>query len=195
MRIANNTSALSAFNFLTKSNSPFQKTLQQLSSGLRINSAADDAAGLAISEKMRSQISGLDTAVRNTQDGISLLQTAEGGLEAITSLLQRMRELSVQASNDVLTQQDRSYIQTEIDQLKKELDRTAKTTQFNKKKLLDGSTGALWSSSDSGVKAKIHGGLIGIDQFGQKANPEGNYEIEIHAEAGKTQVQKSSIIS
>ena len=147
MRIANNTSALSAFNFLTKSNSPFQKTL-------------------------------------------SLLQTAEGGLEAITSLLQRMRELSVQAANDVLTQQDRSYIQTEIDQLKKELDRTAKTTQFNKKKLLDGSTGALWSSSNSGVKAKIHGGLIGIDQFGQKANPEGNYEIKIHAEAGKTQVQK-----
>ena len=181
MRIANNTSALSAFNFLTKSNSPFQKTLQQLSSGLRINSAADDAAGLAISEKMRSQISGLDTAVRNTQDGISLLQTAEGGLEAVTSLLQRMRELSVQAANDVLTQQ--------------EVDRVAKTTQFNKKKLLDGSAGALWSSSDPGVKAKIHGALMGIDQFGQKVNPEGNYEIEIHAEAGKAQVLKSSVIS
>lgn len=195
MRIANNISALSAFNVLSKSNSPFQKTLQQLSSGLRINSAADDAAGLAISERMRSQIGGLDRATRNVQDGISLLQTAEGGLEATTSILQRMRELSVQAANDVLTQQDRGYIQTEIEQLKEEIDRVANTTQFNKKKLLDGSAGALWSSTDNSVKAKIHGGIMGLDMFGQKVNPEGNYELEIKASPGRGQVQKSNIFN
>ena len=195
MRITNNISALSAFNTLTKSNSTFQKTLQQISSGLRINSAADDAAGLAISERMRSQIGGLDRAARNVQDGISLLQTAEGGLEATTSILQRMRELSVQAANDVLTQQDRGYIQTEIEQLKEEIDRVANTTQFNKKKLLDGSAGALWSSTDNAVKAKIHGGIMGLDQFGQKVNPEGNYELEIKASPGRGQVQKSNIFN
>ncbi|MBQ7593075.1 MAG: hypothetical protein IJU48_01825 [Synergistaceae bacterium] len=195
MRITNNILALSAFNVLSKSNPKFQKTLQQLSSGLRINSAADDAAGLAISERMRSQIGGLDVAARNTQDGISLLQTAEGGLQATTSNLQRMRELSVQAANDVLTQQDRGYIQVEIDQLKEEIDRVANTTQFNKKKLLDGSAGALWSSSDNAVKAKIHGGIMGLDQFGQKVNPEGNYELEIKASPGRGQVQKSNIFN
>ena len=186
MRIAHNLSALSAFNALTKSNSPFQKSLQQLSSGLRINSAADDAAGLAISEKMRSQISGLDTAVRNTQDGISLLQTAEGGLEAITSLLQRMRELSVQAANDVLTQQDRSYIQTEIDQLKQELDRTAKTTQFNKKKILSGEASALWSSDSPQIKLRLNGPVIGY---------EGNYKLDIQGKEGHAQVQEGRIFA
>ncbi|MBQ7215116.1 MAG: flagellin [Synergistaceae bacterium] len=186
MRVAHNLSGLSAFNFLTKSNSPFQKSLQQLSSGLRINSAADDAAGLALSEKMRSQISGLDTAVRNTQDGISLLQTAEGGLEAITSLLHRMRELSVQAANDVLTQQDRSYIQTEIDQLKKELDRTAKTTHFNKKKILSGETGTLWSSDSPQIKLIVNGPVMGY---------EGNYKLDIQGKGGHAQVQEGRIFA
>lgn len=195
MRIANNVAALSAFNTLAKTSNSMQKTLQSLSSGLRINSAADDAAGLAISEKMRSQISGLDVAVKNTQDGVSLLQTAEGALESTNGILQRMRELSVQAANDVLTQQDRRYIQTEIDQLKDEIDRIADTTQFNKKKILNGSVGALWSSSNPEVKARINGSITDIDQFGQKVSSEGNYDLEITAKHGRGQVQKSAIFN
>ena len=195
MRIANNISALKAFNLLNSNNSAIQKTIRALSSGLRINSAADDASGLAISEKMRSQIGGLDRAIHNTQDGISLLQTAEGALSETTSMLQRMRELAVQAANDTLTQQDRGYIQVEIDQLKDEINRTARTTQFNKKKILNGEAGALWSSSDSGVKALIHGAIGGTDQYGQYVSAEGNYDLEIRVEEhGRGQVQKSSII-
>ena len=158
--------------------------MQQLSSGLRINSAADDASGLAISEKMRSQVLGLDAAVRNTQDGMSLLQTAEGGLEATTSILQRMRELSVQAANDVLTQQDRSYIQAELDQLKKEVTRIAKTTQFNKKKILSGEASALWSSDSPQIKLRINGPVTGY---------EGNYQLDIQAKGGHAQVQEGRI--
>ena len=167
MRIANNLSALGAFNALNSTNQSLQKIINSLSSGLRINSASDDAAGFAVSEKMRSQIRGLDTALRNSQDGISLLQTAEGALEQTNSMLQRMRDLSIQASNDSLTSNDRQYIQLEIDQIKDEINRVAGTTQFNQKRILDGSSGALWASSDSGVRAIIHGGLTRTDNFGQ----------------------------
>jgi flagellin len=117
-------------------------SLQKLSSGLRINSAADDAAGLAISEKMRGQISGLGKASSNAEDAISLLQTAEGALDETTSILQRMRELAVQASTDTLTASDKSDIQAEFTELTEEIDRIAKTTQFNTKNLLDGNMSA-----------------------------------------------------
>ena len=157
MKINSNLSALTAYDALTSTNSNITKTINQLSTGLRINSASDDAAGFAISEKMRSQISGLDTARQNAQDGISLLQTAECALSETNSMLHRMRELAVQASNDTLTTQDRQYIQLEIDELKDQIDRIAHTTQFNKKRILDGSSGALWSSSDVGLKARISG--------------------------------------
>ena len=193
MRIAHNLPALNAFSALNATNRSLQKTINALSTGLRINSSADDAAGFAISEKMRSQVSGLEVAVRNTQDGISMLQTAEGALGQTNSMLQRMRELAVQASNDTLTSQDRSYIQLEIDQLADQIDRIANTTQFNKKRILDGSSGAVWASNDLNVKAKIRGGLVTIDQFGQKVNHEGNYRLEVSAEAGVPQVQKSNI--
>ena len=136
MVIAHNIPALQSYNIVNNTSNALQKSIAKLSSGLRINSAADDAASLAISEKMRSQIRGLDKAVANTQDGISLIQTAEGALSETHSILQRMRELSVQAANDTLTQQDRSYIQVEIDQLNDEITRIGNTTQFNKKKLL-----------------------------------------------------------
>jgi flagellin len=116
-----------------------KNSMEKLSSGLRINKAGDDAAGLAISEKMRGQIRGLDQASRNAQDGISLIQTAEGALNESHSILQRMRELSVQASNDTNTTDDRGEIQKELDQLKSELDRIGNTTEFNTKKLVDGS--------------------------------------------------------
>lgn len=117
MRIFNNISALFAKNALGVSESDLQKSIRRLSSGLRINSAADDAAGLAISNKMRAQVTGLDQAGRNAQDGISMIQTAEGGLNESHAILQRMRELSVQAANDTLTSSDRQHIQREIDQL------------------------------------------------------------------------------
>jgi flagellin len=117
------------------------KSMEKLSSGLRINKAGDDAAGLAISEKMRGQIRGLDQASSNAQDSISLIQTAEGALNETTSILQRMRELAVQSGNDTATDQDRAAMQTENAQLGKEIDRISGTTQFNTKNLLDGSVG------------------------------------------------------
>ncbi|MDE4542543.1 flagellin [Thermoanaerobacterium sp. R66] len=139
MVINTNISAINAWRALETNNTNTQKALQKLSSGYRINSAADDAAGLAISEKMKAQIAGLDQAQRNAQDGISLLQTAEGALNETTSILQRMRELAVQASNDTNTNTDKANIQKEIDQLKNEINRIASTTQFNTKNLLNGS--------------------------------------------------------
>lgn len=139
MRINHNIQALNAYRNLSNSMGKTSKTLEQLSSGMRINRAADDAAGLAISEKMRSQIRGLDMAERNSLDAISLIQTAEGALNETHSILQRMRELSTQAANGTLEDDDREAIQKEINQLTYEIDRIADTTQFNKKKLLSGS--------------------------------------------------------
>lgn len=193
MVVNNNIPALFSFNAVTKTGNALQKSIQKLSTGLRINSAADDAAGLAISEKMRAQIRGLDRAVSNSQDGISMIQTAEGALNETHSILQRMRELSVQSANDTLTQQDRGYIQLEIDQLREEITRIGNTTQFNKKKLLDGSAAVLWSSDNLNTKAIVNGGLRQVDQFGQKNALEGNYNLKIKALAGVGEVQKSDI--
>ncbi|MBQ9389726.1 MAG: hypothetical protein IJU07_06080, partial [Synergistaceae bacterium] len=198
MRIYHNIPALTAYNSLNSTNSAMEKTIQKLSTGLRINSAADDAAGFAISEKMRAQISGLEVAIRNTQDATSMLQVAEGALGETNSMLQRMRELAVQASNDTLTSQDRSYIQLEIDQLEDQIDRIAKTTQFNKKRLLDGSSAGITSSSNLSVKAYVRGSLREIDQFGQKKSFEGNYKIQVKVDPSQTgsgQVQKSSVMT
>lgn len=138
MIINHNMSALNTYNRLSANNAASSKSLEKLSSGLRINRAGDDAAGLAISEKMRGQIRGLDQATRNSQDGISLIQTAEGALTETHSILQRMRELAVQAGNDTNTANDRAEIQKEINQLTDEVDRIANTTEFNTKKLLNG---------------------------------------------------------
>ena len=193
MRIYHNIPALYAYNALNVTNKALTKSIQKLSTGLRINSAADDAAGLAISEKMRAQISGMDQAVRNSEDGISMLQTAEGALASTHSILQRMRELAVQAANDTLTSQDRGYIQLEIDQLKDEINRISTATQFNNKKLLDGSSAAIWSSTDLATKAYIRGSLREIDQFGQKSAFEGNYKISISADPGQAEAQKTDI--
>jgi len=138
MRINNNIQALNTYNRLTINNDALAKSLEKLSSGMRINRAGDDAAGLAISEKMRGQIRGLNQAVRNAQDAISLIQTAEGALNETHSILQRMRELAVQAANDTNTDDDRNALQAEVEQLKAEIDRIASTTQFNTKTLLNG---------------------------------------------------------
>ena len=138
MKINHNITALNAYRNLSVNNSTTAKSLEKLSSGLRINRASDDAAGLAISEKMRSQIRGLDMAQRNALDGISFIQTAEGALSSTHSILQRMRELAVQAGNDSNTDVDRAAIQEEMNQLTNEINRITNTTEFNTKKLLNG---------------------------------------------------------
>jgi len=145
MIINHNISALNAYRQLSINNTMAAKSLEKLSSGLRINRAADDAAGLAISEKMRGQIRGLNQAVRNAQDAISLIQTAEGALTETHSILQRMRELAVQAASETTTDSDRAEIQKEVNQLIIELDRIANSTEFNTKKLLNGQAGAIVS--------------------------------------------------
>ncbi|HCX64258.1 MAG TPA: flagellin [Eubacteriaceae bacterium] len=138
MRINNNISAMNTYSRLKGAQNAQSKSLEKLSSGLRINRAGDDAAGLAISEKMRGQIGGLNQAVRNAQDGISLIQTAEGALNETHSILNRMRDLAVQSANDTNTNEDRAEIQKEIDQLSAEVSRIAGNTEFNTQKLLDG---------------------------------------------------------
>lgn len=138
MRINTNISAMNTYSRLTSANSAKSGSLAKLSSGLRINKAGDDAAGLAISEKMKNQVSGMAQATRNAQDGISLIQTAEGALSETHSILNRMRDLTVQAANDTNTNEDRTAIQTEIDSLTTEIERIATDTQFNTKKLMDG---------------------------------------------------------
>ncbi len=138
MIINHNMNAMNAHRMMMANTAASGKSMEKLSSGLRINRAGDDAAGLAISEKMRGQIRGLDHASRNAQDGISLIQTAEGGLNESHSILQRMRELAVQSSNDTNVAVDRGEIQKEVDQLSQELTRIADTTGFNTQNLLGG---------------------------------------------------------
>jgi len=137
--INTNVASLNAQRNLNKSQHGLQRSMQRLSSGLRINSAKDDAAGLAISDRMTAQVRGLNQAARNAQDGISLAQTAEGALDETTNLVQRMRELSVQAANDTNTTTDRKSLDDEFQQLKSEITRIASKTQFNGKQILDGS--------------------------------------------------------
>lgn len=138
MRIQHNIAALNTHRNLGFNNTQSAKNLEKLSSGYKINRAGDDAAGLSISEKMRSQIRGLDMATKNSQDGISLIQTAEGALSETHSILQRMRELADQSANGTNTDADREAIQSEVKQLKEEIDRIGNTTEFNTQKLLNG---------------------------------------------------------
>ena len=138
-----NVASIQAQYNVNKTNQSMQETMGRLSSGLRINSAADDAAGLAISERMTAQSSGLSMAIRNAQDSISLVDSAEGAMEEISTILQRMRELAVQSANDTNTSEDRAFLESEIEQLQSEIDRIASTTSFNGTNLLDGN----WSGS------------------------------------------------
>ncbi|GAA0746521.1 flagellinolysin [Clostridium oceanicum] len=149
MIINHNMNAMNAHRNMMSNVRNSGKSMEKLSSGLRINRAGDDAAGLAISEKMRAQVRGLDQASRNAQDGISMIQTAEGALNETHSILQRMRELATQAANDTNNTDDRKQIQKEINQLTSEINRIGNTTEFNTKKMLDGSSGASSSSSSS----------------------------------------------
>jgi flagellin len=141
MRIATNISSISAQRQLTTSSREMQKSFGQLSSGSRITKSADDAAGLAVSENLKSQIRGFAQAGRNALDGVSLIQTAEGGLNEISNIMTRLRELGVQAASDTVSDRERGFLDKEVQQLKNEADRIAKSTRFGNTQLLDGSGG------------------------------------------------------
>lgn len=141
LRIATNLSSMAAQRSLAGSGREIQKTFGQLSSGSRITKAADDAAGLSISENLKSHIRGYQQASRNAQDGISMVQTAEGGLQEISNILTRFRELGVQASSDSVGEEERGFIDKEVQQLKNEAERIARSTRFGKIQLLDGTGG------------------------------------------------------
>lgn len=190
MRINHNIQALNAYRNLAANQSSISKNLERLSSGLRINRAADDAAGLAISEKMRSQIRGLQMAERNALDAISLIQTAEGALNEVHSILQRMRELAVQAANDTNTSEDREAIQKEINQLTSEINRIANSTEYNTKKLLNESVSSQARSVQIAQGSFSAGGTT-IDGASLKLDPEstmvaGNYKVKIEDVATKS---------
>jgi flagellin len=171
LRVYNNPLAVNSLRNLSNTSAAISKTLERLSSGLRINRASDDAAGLSISEKLRSQIRGLNRASMNALDGISLIQTAEGALNEVHGILQRMRELSVQAANGIYTANDRQAIQLEVSQLVDEIDRISGTTEFNTKKLLDGTLQALVSTDDyTKVKAAVVGDVGKGGNFVVRAN-------------------------
>lgn len=159
MRITNNVQALKAYRNLSINQTNVKTTMDKLSSGQKINRGADDAAGLAISEKMRNRLKALDKAEQNVLDGVSMIQTAEGGLSETHNLLQRMRELAIQAGNGTLATEDRTAIQEEINQLTNEVSRIAKTTQFNGKELLSGkfndADSALFIQTNAGANEGI----------------------------------------
>ena len=187
LKINQNVLSISTYSTVSKTASRLEKSIQKLSSGLRINSAADDAAGLAISEKMRRQIRGLSRAVLNAQDGVSMIQTAEGALGESHSILQRMRELAIQSSNDTLTSNDRLEIQKEVSQLKLDLDRIAHGTEFNTKRLLDGSQTALISASSGSMAGLVNGSAVGAA---------GNYNVELSLiSSGISEMQRSQIFA
>ena len=170
LTINTNVASVNAQRNINRNSSVLNRSLQRLSSGLRINSAKDDAAGLAISSRFTAQIRGLNQAVRNANDGISLVQTAEGALDETNNILQRMRELAVQAANDSNAQSDRESIQLEINQLVSELDRIADTTTFNNRTLLDGSVSAfnLQVGSNSGDSITFSVGAMRANALGQQ---------------------------
>ena len=181
------------YNAFSANTKAMENTARALSTGLKSAHASDDAAGFAMGLNMSAQIAGVDRAIRNSQDGISMLQTAEGALNQINSMLQRMRELAVQSANDTLTTQDRSYIELEISELRENINNVASNTTFNNKRLLDGSSSAIWSSNDMKTSLSVSGAVTTIDQFGQKKAMGGNYRIEISAKSGKAEAQKSNL--
>lgn len=186
LRVNHNIPAVSSYHQLLGVSNRLEKSVEKLSSGLRINRAADDAAGLAISEKLRRQVRGLARATMNAQDGISMIQSAEGALNETHSILQRMRELAIQSSNDTLTSRDRLEIQKEVVQLRDDINRIAFNTEFNTKKLLDGSQNAAISTSSAYARGLVTGNV-----------PEGgDYQISLALlQAGSAQLQTTHLFS
>ena len=183
LSIVNNSTAIGAQGSVTNANNSLAKTIKALSTGLRINTAADDASGLAVSEKLRAQISGLSKAATNAQDAISMLQTAEGAMGSMTSMVQRIRELAVQAGDPAYTTNDRAMLQLEVDQLKEEIDRVSSSSEFNTKKLLNGDAAAIWSASTDNIEAIVKGTPV-----------EGNYKLTYDLDPGQNSVYKSNIM-
>lgn len=165
MIINHNLNAMNSHRNMTVNTSNAGKAMEKLSSGLRINRAGDDAAGLAISEKMRGQIRGLDMASKNAQDGISMIQTAEGGLNEVHAILQRQRELAVQSANDTNVTADRTALKDEFDQLSSEIERIKDNTTFNTKKLLDGTdaNGKIHVGADATQIIEVDLSTAGVD--------------------------------
>ena len=192
MVVQHNLSAMNTNRQLSGVQSAQSKSTEKLSSGYRINRAGDDAAGLSISEKMRSQIRGLNKASSNAQDGISLVQVAEGALNETHSILQRMNELATQAANDTNTSTDRTAIQAEIDQLTSEINRIQSTTQFNTMNLLDGT----FSSKDLQV-GSLSGQSIGISIKNMNASSLGVDALKVSsfASAGSSMDKIQSAIN
>lgn len=196
MVVQHNMSAMNANRNLGVTAGNLAKSTEKLSSGYKINRAGDNAAGLAISEKMRGQIRGLDQASSNAEDGISLIQTAEGALTETHSILQRMRELAVQASSDTNTDDDRTQIQNEIDQLTQEVDRIATTTEFNTKKLIDGSAKGAVSEKDGslGVEGNFSNSNVSTEittNHGDKSKFTDAIRIEINSDFDKLDATKA----
>ncbi|PID23932.1 flagellin [Sporosarcina sp. P7] len=162
MIINHNMAAMNTHRQLGSNNAAAANNIEKLSSGLKINRAGDDAAGLAISEKMRGQIRGLDMAAKNSQDGISLIQTAEGSLNETHDILQRMRELAVQAGNDTNTESDRGEIQKELNSLTSEINRIGNTTEFNTQKLLNGTKDGAGSAAVTAVQGEFEIGVTSL---------------------------------
>ncbi len=181
MRVVHNVSAMNAHRNLTMTNRDLQKTLGRLSSGFRINSAADDAGGLAISEKLRAQVSGLEVAVSNAQDGISLIQTAEGALDRTHAILRRIRDLTEMAANGDKTDADREHYQAEVNALLEEIDRIAATTEYNTKKLLDGTIGSKATEKADSEAINVDSALV-VDGT---IRTTGEYKVSVYTAAEK----------
>ncbi|WP_305038484.1 flagellin N-terminal helical domain-containing protein [Halanaerobium polyolivorans] len=183
MRIQTNVESLNAYRNLNNTNRSMSRSMERLSSGFRINRASDDAAGLAISEKMRGQVRGLDQAVRNAQDATSMIQTAEGALNESHEILQQMRELAVQSANDTNTAEDRAEIQAEVDQLSAELSRIADTTEFNTQNLLDGSLESIFQiGANEGQSIDLEVDDMSADALGVSGDGTGDALVEIEIE-------------
>ncbi len=198
LRINTNITALNAHSNLVTNDNRLSSSIERLSSGLRINRASDDAAGLTISEKLRTQVRGINRAIMNVQDGISLIQTAEGALNEIHSMLQRMRELALQSGNDTLTTTDRLEIQKEIAQLKEDIDRISYGTEFNTRKLLDGSGTAKISTSDTkNLDGIVTGEVLTFSDFSVVVWPKSEYVpgVGMKVYSGTPEKQHSNIFT
>lgn len=198
LRINTNVSALNAHSTLVRNDSRLSTSIERLSSGMRINRASDDAAGLTISEKLRTQVRGLNRSIMNVQDGISLIQTAEGALNEVHSMLQRMRELALQSGNDTLTSTDRLEIQKEVEQLKDEIDRIANNTEFNTRKLLDGTGVAGITTTDpKNLEGIVTGEVLTFSDFSVVVWPKTTYVpgVGLRVERGTAEQQRSHIMT
>ena len=200
MVVQHNLTAMNSNRMLNITTTAQAKSTEKLSSGYKINRSADDAAGLAISEKMRRQIKGLTQATANAQDGISCVQTAEGALGEVTDMLQRMNELSVKAENGTLTSVDRGYIDTEVQQLKGEIDRVQSSTTFNEQNLLDGTftDKALQVGSESGQHitisiANMNSATLGLAGNATSATNAGTLNGQVKAALQTVSTQRSNL--